>query len=60
MAFMSTGLLMAYPILSPAIDLDFENVLVTTRLSYLSISANADSPPKSIYASSTITIESLL
>ena len=47
-AFMRIGLLIAYPIRKPAMDLDFENVLTTTRLSYLSMSSSADFPPKSI------------
>ena len=41
---------------APAIDRDFENVCVTSRLSYRSISFTTLSPPKSTYASSTTTI----
>ena len=51
----SVGLLMAKPILDPARERDLENVCTTITLSYLSIRGRALSPPKSIYASSTIT-----
>ena len=54
----SVGLLMAKPILDPARERDLENVCTTITLSYLSIRGRALSPPKSIYASSTITITS--
>ena len=40
-------LLIAYPILTPAIERDLENVLTTTTLSYLSTSGKDVSPPKS-------------
>ena len=45
----------AYPILMPAMERDFENVCTTMRFSYFLRSGMALSPPKSTYASSTIT-----
>ena len=42
----------------PAMDLDFENVCTTIRLSYFLSSGIALSPPKSTYASSMITTTS--
>ena len=50
----------AKPIRSPASERDFENVPVTSRFSYFSISETLDVPPKSTYASSIITTLSLL
>ena len=44
----------------PAMERDLENVCTIRRLSYFSISGSADTPPKSIYASSTTTITSRL
>ena len=55
---MSFSLPIAYPIRSPAMERDLENVLTTKRLSYESIKGSALSPPKSTYASSTITTTS--
>ena len=43
------------PSLAPAIERDFEKVLVTRRLSYFFTRGTQVSPPKSIYASSITT-----
>lgn len=50
----------ANPSRIPARRRDFEKVCTTRRLSYFSIRGSADSPPKSMYASSTTTITSRL
>ena len=59
-AFISSFEPNAYPILIPAIERDLENVCTTSTLSYSFTKSLADTPPKSIYASSTITTTSLL
>ena len=56
----SSGFPNAAPTRIPARERDFENVCITTRLSYLFISSILENSAKSTYASSIITITSLL
>ena len=51
----SDGFPIPNPSLTPAIERDFENVPVTKRFEYFLTKGTALTPPKSIYASSTIT-----
>ena len=59
-AFINRSFPMANPIRIPAIERDLLKVWTTSRFSYSGIKESALSPPKSIYASSTMTTDSLL